>query len=99
MDAKNTFKTPRINNDATIIISYAAGNGVSNVRESKMKVLGTSNGIQIVGVNNGEKVYVYGTDGELLHSSRSNGESMIVPLPENNIYIVKVGDQTIKIGL
>lgn len=100
LDATNTFKTPRINSDATIIIAYAEGSsGVSNTRANKIKVLGTSNGIQITGTNSGEKVFVYGTDGKLFHSSQSNGDSIYVTLPVNNIYIIKVGEQTIKIGL
>ena len=100
LDATNTFKTPKINSDAIINIAYAEGSsGVSNTRANKMKVLGISNGIQITGTNSGEKVFVYGTDGILLHSSQSNGDSIYVALPENNIYIIKVGEQTIKIGL
>lgn len=100
LDATNTFKTPRINSDATIIIAYAEGSSsVSNTRANNIKVLGTSGGIQITGTNSGEKVFVYGTDGILLHSSQSNGNSIYVALPVNSIYIIKVGEQIIKIGL
>lgn len=72
---------------------------MSNTRANNIKVLGISDGIQITGTNSGEKVFVFGTDGILLHSSQSNGDSIYVALPENNIYIIKVGEQTIKIGL
>jgi hypothetical protein len=100
LDATNTFKTPRINSDATIIIAYAEGNsGVSNTRADKMKVLGTSNGIQITGTDSGEKVFVYGTDGIIIYSGMSSGEDIQVSLPQNSIYLVKVGNHTIKVGL
>lgn len=100
LDATNTFKTPRINSDATLIIAYAEGSsGVSNTRANKMKVLGTSNGIRILGSNRGDAVSVYGTDGIIIYSEQSKGEEIQVSLPTNNIYIVKVGNHTIKIGL
>lgn len=100
LDATNTYKTPRINSDATIIIAYAEGSsGVSNTRANKVKVLGTSNGIQITGTNSGEKVFVYGTDGIIIYSGMSSGEDIQVSLPQNSIYIVKVGNHTIKVGL
>lgn len=100
LDASNTFKTPRINADATITIAYAEGSsGVSNARANTLKVLGISNGINIIGTNIGEQVLVYGTDGLLVHSEQSSGKDIQVTLSPNNIYIVKVGNQTIKIGL
>lgn len=100
LDATNTFNTPRINSDATIIIAYAEGSsGVSNTKANKMKVLGTSNGIQITGTNSGEKISVYGTDGIIIYSGMSSGEDVQVSLPQNSIYIVKVGNHTIKVGL
>ena len=100
LDATNTFNTPRINSDATIIIAYAEGSsGVSNTKANKMKVLGTSNGIQITGTNSGEKISVYGTDGIIIYSGMSSGEDIQVSLPQNSIYIVKVGNHTIKVGL
>ena len=100
LDASNTFNTPRINADATITIAYAEGNsGVSNVIANKIKVLGTSNGIKVIGAHTGESIYVYGADGKLLYYGQSTGDESFVPLPEDNIYIVKVGSQTVKIGI
>ena len=100
LDASNTFKTPRINADATITIAYAEGSsGVSNVKANNVKILGTYNGIIVTGANSGDNISVYGTDGKLLYSGQSHGEDVSVSLPENCMYIVKVGNQTIKIGL
>lgn len=100
LDASNTFNTPRINADATITIAYAEGSStISNVRGNTMKVLGTSNGIKVTGANRGEQVSVYTADGKLLYSRLSSGEEVFVPLLEDCIYIVKVGSQTIKIGI
>ena len=100
LDVSNTFKTPRINADATITIAYAEGSsGVSNARANTLKVLGTSNGIKITGANSGDSFSVYGTDGILLYSGYSTGEDIYVSLPVDNIYIVKVGNKTIKIAL
>ena len=100
LDASNTFNTPRINADATITIAYAEENsGVSNVIANKIKVLGTSNGIKIIGTHTGESIYVYGADGKLLYYGQSTGNDDFVPLPEDSIYIVKVGSQTVKIGI
>lgn len=100
LDASNTFKTPRINADATITIAYAEGSsGVSNVKANNVKILGTYNGIIVTGANSGDNISVYGTDGKLLYSGQSHGEDASVSLPENCMYIVKVGNQTIKIGL
>lgn len=100
LDASNTFKTPRINTDATITIAYVKGSsGVSNVKANTMKVLSTSNGIKVTGANSGETISVYGTDGKLLYAGLSTGEDIYVTLPEDSIYIIKVGNQTIKIGI
>lgn len=100
LDASNTIKTPRINADATITIAYAEGSsGISNARRNTMKVLGTTNGIKIVGTDKGESVHIYGTDGKVIYSEQSSGEDIQVSLSPQKIYIVKVGNQTIKIGL
>ena len=100
LDVTNTFKTPRINADATIIIAYAEGSsGVSNVKANTVKIFGTTNGIIVTGTNGGEKIFVYGTDGKLLYSDQSHGQDVNISLPVDNIYIVKVDHQTIKIGL
>ena len=100
LDASNTFRTPRINTDAIITIAYAKGSSaVSNVKANTMKVLGTSNGIKVTGTNSGETISIYGKDGKLLYSEQSSGEDIYVSLPKEFIYIVKVGNKTIKIRL
>lgn len=100
LDASNTFNSPRINTDATITIAYAEGSsGVSNNMASTIKVLGTSNGIKVVGTHTGESISVYDTDGTLLYSKQSSGEDVFVPLSKDSIYIIRAGNKTIKIGL
>ena len=100
LDASNTFKTPRIYENVTITIVYAEGSsGVSSVRSNTIKVLGTTNGIKIAGTDNGNPIHVYSMDGTLVYTDYSSGEDILVSLPANNVYIVKVNNQTFKIGL
>ena len=100
IDESNSFVTPQIDSDAVISIAYEDGeSGIASARMEKARVLGTPNGISISGVSKGEDVSIYDLGGRQVFHSNTVGNEIQVPLPTDAVYLVKIGQQTIKIAL
>ena len=99
LNEENSFIAPAITENSTLYVVYeeVAGNAVKALKSSSIKVLGTTNGIKVIGVPAGETLYVYADNGVLQKSVLSDGSSMEVLLPKNNVYLVKVGDWSMKV--
>ena len=100
IDESGMFVTPEINSDAIITIAYAQGEeGIASTKMEKARVLGTPNGIRFSHISKGEEIAIYDLGGrQLFHSNTVEGETQ-VSLPTDAVYLVKIGTQTIKIGL
>ena len=100
LDKSNTFTTPQITKNSTIIIVYSQNpSGIANAKVSSFKVIGTKNGIKISGAEIGTYADVYTIDGYLVktHEIRSINEE--IELDNNKVYIIKVGKFTSKVRL
>ena len=66
---------------------------------SKVKVLGSADGIHITNANPGDVVSVYGMDGRMVYNQKLSGTQADIALKSNTLYIIKVADKTIKVKL
>ena len=100
LDSKNSFTTPVINENSTLIIVYEQENSAVNAVEySNLKVFATSEGIRVTGVNVDDVIRVYNIDGVLKHSVRAESSQVEIPLHKDHVYVVKVGTKSLKLRL
>ena len=100
LDADDSFTTPAINENATLIVVYEQEcSAVNNIQNSNVKVLATSYGVKVIGVSADEEISVYTIDGALQQSVRADNSVVEIPLQKNCVYIIKVGAKAIKLRL
>ena len=97
----NTFSTPVLTDDATLNISYEleSPNDVESTRANAIKVRGMGNTITINGTTEGETITLYTTDGTMVAIQKSEAGENFFTVDTNKVYIVKVGDKVVKIGM
>ena len=66
---------------------------------SNVKVFANHSEIIINGTNNGDVINIYALTGKLIQKIQSSGEQINIPFQTNNIYIVKIENETFKISL
>ena len=93
----NYYSTQRINKKVTIVDEGSSA--INAIQNSKVKVLSTSDGIRVKGINSDDVIRVYTSDGTLQRSVRANGSQVDIPLHKDNMYVVKVGTKTVKLRL
>jgi BspA type Leucine rich repeat region (6 copies) len=81
------------------VIKKNTATAVSKLDNSKLKVFALGSSIQVDGSEFGERVKVYGVNGELLESVDSKGDRLALPLVIKGVYIVKVGTKSYKVIL
>ncbi len=101
LSSDNTFTTPTINSNSTLSIVYEEDNNtaVNSIRESSVKIHAMSFGIRVTDANIEDLIQVYSVDGILLKSSKPEGQTTDILLPNGNVYIVKVGTKTLKLSI
>lgn len=100
LDNTNTFTTPQITNNSTIVIVYSQEpSGISHNEMLSMKIIGTQNGIKINDAVLGTEAYIYSIDGSLVKSQEIKSSSEEIKLANNQIYIIKIGTFTSKVRL
>ncbi len=101
LSSDNTFTTPTINSSSTLSIVYEEDNNtaVKSIRESSVKIHAMSFGIRVTDANIEDLIQVYSVDGILLKSSKPEGQTTDILLPNGNVYIVKVGTKTMKLSI
>ena len=100
LDKSNTFTTPQITKNSTIIIVYSQNpSGIANAKVSSFKVIGTKNGIKISGAEIGTDADVYTIDGYLVKTQEISSINEEIELDNNKVYIIKVGKFTSKVRL
>lgn len=96
----NTFTTPQITNNSTIVIVYSQEpSGISHNEMSSTKIIGIQNGIKINDAVLGTEAYIYSIDGSLVKSQEIKSSSEEIKLANNQIYIIKIGKFTSKVRL
>lgn len=100
IDKTNTFTTPQITNNSTIIIVYSqAPSGISHNEMSTIRITGTQNGIKVDNADFGTEAYIYTIDGSLIKSQEIKSSSEEIKLENNKLYIIKIGTFTSKVRL
>lgn len=98
LSSDGSYTTPTIDSNSTLSVIYEQGSSVVNAtRTSKVKVQANSNGIRVVNAVMGDVVRVYTLDGQQQHSVMVDGQIVDIPLSKHDVYIVKVGEKTVKL--
>jgi hypothetical protein len=96
------FTTPALQADAVLNIAYEKiedNTMVANALASRIKVQGHQGTLSITGATEGTDISVYTTDGMLVTQESVEECETELTLPEGQVYIVKVADTVVKIGL
>ena len=73
--------------------------GVENANVNDIKVQGHRGTLRITGATKGEAISVYTTCGTLAANKTAKDGETIITLPEEQVYIVVVGDKVVKISM
>ena len=94
------FTTPAITTNSMLSVVYELDDidEVRTISESNVTIQGTSYGARVVGANKGDVISIYTTDGSLYHSVKAEQQVVDVPLKKDNVYIIKIGTQTMKLS-
>lgn len=98
----NSYRTPEITESSELIVVYASTTNAIDVMRSELpspKVVGSSGSIVISEAEEGQTVYVYTTAGVLANTAVTHNGTTMIRVQENEVYIVKVGNKTFKVGM
>jgi len=99
LDEQNHFTTPAITADAVLRVAYSQDTKIASVANDNVNILAVSGGVWIEGATKDSVCQVFATDGKLLKSIHITNSRAFVNLNEGQVYIVKVGDKTLKAAL
>ena len=95
-----SYTTPVISSNSTLNVVFEKGSSnIANMTESQMRVNAYGNVIRISGAETGEKIAVYSADGKIVKSVKTEHGTATIVLPENQTYIVKGQQKTVKVRL
>lgn len=96
----STFTTPAITTNSILAVVYELDDidEIRAINESNVTIQGTSYGASVIGANIGDVISIYTTDGSLYHSVKAKRQVVDIPLKKDNVYIIKVGTQTMKLS-
>ena len=97
----NSYWTPEITENSELVVVYASSeSSIDEVQSgSSAKVIGYSGNITVKNVQIGEMISVYTTTGVLVNTTVANSNTTTIHVQDNEVYIVKVGMKTFKIGM
>lgn len=99
----NTFFTPVIEGNSTLIVVYERTNGQATAIHSegdpKVQIQGTSFGVRVMNVDMNDVIQVFTTDGKLIKSVVANANDTNIPLERGQVYIIKVREKVVKVRL
>lgn len=99
LDEENQFTTPAITTDAVLRVVYTQDTRVASLQNDDINILAVSGGLWIDGATKDTVCQVFATDGKLLKTVRLTNSRTFVSLDAGQVYIVKVGDKTMKAAL
>lgn len=92
--------TPVLREKSIIRIAYEKdGAGVEAVADSRLRVLGCDGGIVVDHAPEGQTVSIYALDGKLIRLAAVTHSPLMIPLPAGQVYVICIGQKTIKIRL
>lgn len=98
----NKYTTPAITTDSELNVVYKQ-NGASAVSsvssESNVKVFASNGSLTIDNVGTSTTLSVYSSSGSMVVSESIGVGTTTIDLPTNNIYIIKVGEETYKFSM
>ena len=102
LSSDNSYRTPEITENSELIVVYASStNAIDGIRSEQPspKVVGSSGCIVISEAEEGQTVYAYTTAGVLVDTAVTHNGTTTIRVQENEVYIVKVGNKTFKVGM
>ena len=97
---EGTFTTPELQDDAVLNIAYEKiDDAISHAQASRIKVQGHQGIISISGITEGTDISLYTTDGTLVTRETAEDDTAHLTVPTGQVYIVKVADTVVKIGM
>lgn len=102
LSSDNSYRTPEITENSELIVVYASStNAIDGIRSEQPspKVVGSSGSIVISEAEEGQTVYAYTTAGVLVDTAVTHNGTTTIRVQENEVYIVKVGNKTFKVGM
>lgn len=100
LEDSNTFTTPEMLEDAVLNISYEKiDDSIEQAEARKIAVLGHNGIISISGAEQGETITIYTIDGTMVINKTAATEITSVEVPTGKVYLVKVADKVVKIGM
>ena len=102
LSSDNSYRTPEITENSELIVAYVSStNAIDGIRSEQPspKVVGSSGCIVISEAEEGQTVYAYTTAGVLVDTAVTHNGTTTIRVQENEVYIVKVGNKTFKVGM
>ena len=95
------YTTPEITAESTLSVTYETNvTGISSTTiNSDVKVIGYNGEIIISQIEEPSDVQIYTVDGKIIDSRSSAFGSVTIQVPEEQLYLVKVGSRTYKVAL
>lgn len=93
------YTTPLIKNESVLSISYEVTSSNSSMMLEKVRVIGYDKEINIYNIDEPSDVSVFTADGKLVDNRPSSCGSVKINVIPNNLYVVKVGNNTYKVAL
>lgn len=92
--SKNYYSSTRIRKTATI----GDASAIETIKGSEVQIYRTKSGIRVTDTNVGDVIKIYSVDGLLQKTVKTEDTTTDIPLANNKIYIVKVGEKTVKLS-
>jgi hypothetical protein len=101
LEEGSIYTTPTLSEDAVLNIAYEqeVPESVENAHARAIKVQGHHGTLRITGATQGAAISVYTTDGTLVTQESAEESDTEITLPTGQVYIVKVADTVVKIGM
>ena len=97
---EGTFTTPELQGDAVLNIAYEKiDDAIESTRAGAIKVQGHQGIISIAGATEGAAIGLYTTSGTLVATATAEDDTTHLTVPTGQVYIVKVADTVVKIGM
>ena len=102
LTAEGIYTTPALQADAVLNIAYekiGTPTMVANARASRIKVQGHRGTLRVTGTTEGDDISVYTTDGAMVAHQQGEADENLFTVETNKVYIVKIADKVVKIGM
>ncbi|MGM9699525.1 MAG: GLUG motif-containing protein [Prevotella sp.] len=87
-----------ISGEKCISAVFGVDTSIGGAGASSQNVYVKNGRIVVEGVAKGEEIFIYNAAGQLLHREVANGESLEIPMTAGQVYIVKIGKNSVKVA-